>query len=224
MTPSTSRVLTHPLAFIGGGNMARSLIGGLIKRGADPSRIRVAEPNEPLRAALAADFGVQVFTEAGEAAYGADTWLFAVKPQVMRTVCESLAPMAQAQRPLVVSIAAGITVAQMQRWLGGGVPVVRSMPNTPALLGAGVTGLHASDEVDAAGRERRRNCCSPPRARPYGSMPKRRSMPSPVSPAAARPMCSCWPKRWKRRRWRKACGPRPRARWCCRPYWARRAC
>ena len=68
MTPSTSRVLTHPLAFIGGGNMARSLIGGLIKRGADPSRIRVAEPNEPLRAALAADFGVQVFTEAGEAA------------------------------------------------------------------------------------------------------------------------------------------------------------
>ena len=113
MTPSTSRVLTHPLAFIGGGNMARSLIGGLINRGADPSRIRVAEPNEPLRAALAADFGVQVFTEAGEAAYGADTWLFAVKPQVMRTVCESLAPMAQAQRPLVVSIAAGITVAQM---------------------------------------------------------------------------------------------------------------
>ena len=154
MTPSTSRVLTHPLAFIGGGNMARSLIGGLIKRGADPSRIRVAEPNEPLRAALAADFGVQVFTEAGEAANGADTWLFAVKPQVMRTVCESLAPMAQAQRPLVVSIAAGITVAQLQRWLGGGVPVVRSMPNTPALLGAGVTGLHASDEVDAAGRER----------------------------------------------------------------------
>ena len=147
-------MLPHPLAFIGGGNMARSLIGGLIKRGADPSRIRVAEPNEPLRAALAADFGVQVFTEAGEAAYGADTWLFAVKPQVMRTVCESLAPMAQAQRPLVVSIAAGITVAKMQRWLGGGVPVVRSMPNTPALLGAGVTGLHASDEVDAAGRER----------------------------------------------------------------------
>ena len=153
-SPHSSPVLTHPLAFIGGGNMARSLIGGLIKRGADPSRIRVAEPAEPLRAALAADFGVQVFAEAGEAVYGADTWLFAVKPQVMRTVCESLASMAQAQRPLVVSIAAGITVAQMQRWLGGGVPVVRSMPNTPALLGAGVTGLHASDEVDAAGRER----------------------------------------------------------------------
>ena len=151
---NTSPLLTHPLAFIGGGNMARSLIGGLVKRGADPSRIRVAEPAEPLRAALAADFGVQVFGEAGEAAYGADTWLFAVKPQVMRAVCEGLAPLAQSQRPLTVSIAAGITTTQMQRWLGGGVPVVRSMPNTPALLGAGVTGLHASSEVDAAGRQR----------------------------------------------------------------------
>ena len=151
---NTSPLLTHPLAFIGGGNMARSLIGGLVKRGADPSRIRVAEPTEPLRAALAADFGVQVFGEAGEAAYGADTWLFAVKPQVMRAVCEGLAPLAQSQRPLTVSIAAGITTTQMQRWLGGGVPVVRSMPNTPALLGAGVTGLHASSEVDAAGRQR----------------------------------------------------------------------
>ena len=154
MTASHSPLLTHPLAFIGGGNMARSLIGGLIKRGADPSRIRVAEPAEPLRAALAADFGVQVFADAGEATYGADTWLFAVKPQVMRTVCESLASRAQSQRPLSVSIAAGITAAQMQRWLGGNVPVVRSMPNTPAMLGAGVTGLHASDEVDAAGRQR----------------------------------------------------------------------
>ncbi|SDQ96802.1 pyrroline-5-carboxylate reductase [Pseudoxanthomonas sp. CF385] len=154
MTPTTHRMLTHPLAFIGGGNMARSLIGGLIQRGADRSRIRVAEPAEPLRAALAADFGVQVFSASGEAAHGADTWVFAVKPQVMRTVCEQLAPLAQAQRPLAVSIAAGITVAQMQRWLGGGLPVVRSMPNTPALLGAGVTGLHASGEVDAAGRER----------------------------------------------------------------------
>jgi pyrroline-5-carboxylate reductase len=151
---NTSPLLTHPLAFVGGGNMARSLIGGLVKRGADPSRIRVAEPAEAPRAALAADFGVQVFAEAAEAAYGADTWLFAVKPQVMRAVCEGLAPLAQSQRPLAVSIAAGITTTQMQRWLGGGVPVVRSMPNTPALLGAGVTGLHASSEVDAAGRQR----------------------------------------------------------------------
>lgn len=151
---STRSTLAHPIAFIGGGNMARSLIGGLIKRGAEPSRIRVAEPVEAVRAALAAEFGVQVFAEPREATHGAETWLFAVKPQVMRQVCESLAAMAQAQRPLVISIAAGITQAQMQRWLGGGLPVVRSMPNTPALLGAGVTGLCASSEVDADGRTR----------------------------------------------------------------------
>ncbi|WP_425605390.1 pyrroline-5-carboxylate reductase [Pseudoxanthomonas putridarboris] len=152
---SASRtLLSHPIAFIGGGNMARSLIGGLVKRGADPSRIRVAEPVEALRAALAADFGVQVFADAGEAAYGADTWLFAVKPQAMRQACESLAAKAQSQRPLVVSIAAGITTAQLRRWLGDDLPVVRSMPNTPALLGAGVTGLFASPEVDDAGRQR----------------------------------------------------------------------
>src|SRR5690606_16513007 len=83
---------------------------------------------------------------------GADTWVFAVKPQVMREVCAGLAGLAQAGRPLVVSIAAGITIAQLERWLGGDLAVVRSMPNTPALLGAGVTGLFANDRVDAAGR------------------------------------------------------------------------
>ncbi|MBN8262872.1 MAG: pyrroline-5-carboxylate reductase, partial [Xanthomonadales bacterium] len=74
------------------------------------------------------------------------------KPQVLRAVCEGLAAQAQASRPLVVSIAAGITAAQVERWLGGALAVVRTMPNTPALLGAGVTGLHATARVDAAGR------------------------------------------------------------------------
>lgn len=142
------------VAFIGGGNMARSLIGGLIARGTAPADIHVAEPVDVLRDALAADFGVQVGAESGTAAAAAGLWVLAVKPQVMRAVCEALAPLAQANRPLVVSIAAGITAAQLQRWLGGGVAVVRTMPNTPALLGAGVTGLFASEEVDAAGRER----------------------------------------------------------------------
>lgn len=142
------------VAFIGGGNMARSLIGGLIARGGSPSSIRVAEPVEVLREALARDFGVQVFATAEEAAIGANLWLLAVKPQVMRFVCEGLSAAAQAHRPLVVSIAAGITAAQMQRWLGGDSAVVRAMPNTPALLGAGVAGLFASAQVDAAGRSR----------------------------------------------------------------------
>ncbi|RYZ71837.1 MAG: pyrroline-5-carboxylate reductase [Lysobacteraceae bacterium] len=140
------------IAFIGGGNMARSLIGGLIARGTLPARIRVAEPVEALREALAADFGVSVFDDAPAAVADAGLWLLAVKPQVMRQVCEDLAATGQAQRALTVSIAAGITTAQLQRWLGGGTAVVRAMPNTPALLGAGVTGLFASPQVDAEGR------------------------------------------------------------------------
>ncbi len=144
----------HGIAFIGGGNMARSLIGGLIARGTSPADVHVAEPVEVLREALARDFGVQAGADNGVAAGAAGLWVLAVKPQVMRAVCEALAPLAQARRPLVVSIAAGITAAQLQRWLGGAVAVVRTMPNTPALLGAGVTGLFASAEVDADGRAR----------------------------------------------------------------------
>jgi pyrroline-5-carboxylate reductase len=142
------------IAFIGGGNMARSLIGGLIARGASAASIRVAEPVEVLREALARDFGVSVFATALEAAEGASLWVLAVKPQVMRTVCEGMAAVAQSSRPLVVSIAAGITARQMQRWLGGDAAIIRAMPNTPALLGAGVTGLFATAQVDAAGRQR----------------------------------------------------------------------
>ena len=142
------------LAFIGGGNMARSLVGGLVAAGVDPATIRVADPSEAARTALAGDFGVRVFASAADAAAGAGTWVFAVKPQVMREVCTGLSDAAQATRPLVVSIAAGITATQLDRWLGGGLPVVRAMPNTPALLGAGVTGLFANARVDAAGRTR----------------------------------------------------------------------
>ncbi|HZF97491.1 MAG TPA: pyrroline-5-carboxylate reductase, partial [Pseudoxanthomonas sp.] len=142
------------LAFIGGGNMARSLIGGLIARGVEATSIRVAEPVPALREALASDFGVRVFESAGEAAMDSDPWLLAVKPQVLRGVCESLAALARQHRPLVVSIAAGITSSQLQRWLGGEAAVVRSMPNTPALLGAGVTGLFATAGVGAGGRHR----------------------------------------------------------------------
>lgn len=140
------------IAFIGGGNMARSLIGGLVARGSDPARVRVAEPVTELRDGLARDFGVGVFEHAADAVVGAEVWIFAVKPQVMRSVCEDLATAAQAQQPLAISIAAGITSMQLEGWLGGDVAVVRTMPNTPALLGAGVTGLFASERVDETGR------------------------------------------------------------------------
>lgn len=146
-------MMQSPIAFVGGGNMARSLVGGLVARGRDAASIRVSEPVPELREALHRDFGVQVVDGNATAVDGAGTWVLAVKPQVLRGVCEALAPIAQQARPLVVSIAAGITATQLERWLGGGIAVVRCMPNTPALLGAGVTGLFANPRVDAAGRE-----------------------------------------------------------------------
>ncbi|MCD0279149.1 pyrroline-5-carboxylate reductase [Xanthomonas melonis] len=140
------------IAFVGGGNMARSLIAGLIRQGMPAASIRVAEPMDELRAALSHDFGVEAVTEARLAADGAAIWIMAVKPQVMPTVCAHLAGLAQAQQPLLLSIAAGITATQLQRWSGGDLAVVRAMPNTPALLGAGVTGLYANTRVSDAQR------------------------------------------------------------------------
>ncbi len=149
MTIPDSRIPNPgPVAFIGGGNMARSLIGGLVARGQSTDAIRVAEPVAALREALERDFGVACFDHATPAATGADVWVLAVKPQVMREVCSALVPLAQARRPLVISIAAGITAGQLERWLGGDVPVVRAMPNTPALLGMGITGLFANARTD----------------------------------------------------------------------------
>lgn len=132
------------VAFIGGGNMARSIIGGLVASGHPAADVRVAEPNASLREALVADFGVAAHAEAAGAVAGADAWVLAVKPQVMRQVCQDLAAVAQREAPVLVSVAAGITTAQIDRWLGGGRAVVRTMPNTPALLGAGATGLYAN--------------------------------------------------------------------------------
>jgi pyrroline-5-carboxylate reductase len=142
------------IAFIGGGNMARSLIAGLRADGVPAASIRVAEPVGALRDALQNDFGVDVMADNAAAATGAATWVLAAKPQVLRGVCESLAAQVQRQQPLLVSIAAGITTAQLDRWLGGGTAIVRAMPNMPALLGAGVSGLYGNARVDDAGRRR----------------------------------------------------------------------
>lgn len=143
---------TPQLSFIGGGNMARSLIAGLVRQGTPPAAIHVAEPVTAVREALTAEFGVKTYASASEAAAQGDVWVLAVKPQVLRDVCASLEAIARGRQPLVVSIAAGITSAQLDRWLGGGQAVVRAMPNTPALLGAGVTGLYATPSVSPAQR------------------------------------------------------------------------
>ncbi len=141
------------IAFIGGGNMARSLIGGLRRTGFPASAIGVAEPNAELRAALAAEHGVDAQADNAAAAAGAGTVLLAVKPQVMHKVCTGLAATVRCERPLVISIAAGIRLDQIERWLGGDVAVVRAMPNTPALIGAGASGLCANPRVEAAQRD-----------------------------------------------------------------------
>jgi pyrroline-5-carboxylate reductase len=144
---------TPPVASIGGGHMARALIGGWLARGLAPERLRVADPAPEARAALERDFpGVYAFERNADAVEGAGVWVLAVKPQQLRDVARALAPRAAADRPLVISVAAGIRSADLQRWLGPGVPIVRTMPNRPALVGAGVTALHAGAHVSAEQR------------------------------------------------------------------------
>lgn len=144
--------MSRRIAFIGGGNMARSLVGGLIRQGHERHELHVSEPNPELRAGLARDFGIVVHALNSAAAQLADTWVLAVKPQVMAAVLDELAPVAVARAPLVVSIAAGVTHGRIAAALGPAARVVRTMPNTPAMIGAGITGLYAGADVGAAER------------------------------------------------------------------------
>lgn len=139
------------IAFIGGGHMARSLVEGLLGQGSDASRITVADPNEATRSALARDLAVRTLEDNLVAAASAPVWVLAVKPQLAREVCESLAATARQVRPLVVSIMAGITLAQLSQWLGIDT-LVRSMPNQPAAIGAGMTTLHAAPSLQPTQR------------------------------------------------------------------------
>jgi pyrroline-5-carboxylate reductase len=140
------------IAFIGGGNMARSLIGGLVRTGMPAQNITASEPNADLRESLARDFTIATHASNADAARDANLLVLAVKPQMMKSVCEDLRETAQSRHPLIVSIAAGITIDQLDRWLGGDVAVVRCMPNTPALIGAGATGLCANARVTSEQR------------------------------------------------------------------------
>ena len=138
------------IAFIGGGNMAASMIGGLIADGWPNDRIRVAEPDAERRAWLQEHFGVAALASNRDAAAAAEVVVLAVKPQVLRQVARDIAPAVAGHHPLVVSIAAGVRTGDIQRWLGGRAAVVRAMPNTPALVQAAATGLYASPEVNEA--------------------------------------------------------------------------
>jgi pyrroline-5-carboxylate reductase len=140
------------LAFIGGGNMAAALIGGLTTRGMPAARIVVADPNRARQDLLVQRFAVVAAADNDAAVTGAEVVILAVKPQQMRAVTLALAPRIASAGPLVVSIAAGIPHAALTRWLGPKVPVVRTMPNRPALSGLGATGLYAPPGVGAAYR------------------------------------------------------------------------
>ena len=135
------------LAFIGAGNMARSLIGGLIADGWDPAAISVADPDKEQLATLAALFQVHTDPDNHKVAENSDVVILAVKPQVMRVVARNLAASVQQHQPLVISIAAGIRATDLERWLGGNCPLVRCMPNTPALVQSGITALFCNPHV-----------------------------------------------------------------------------
>jgi pyrroline-5-carboxylate reductase len=135
------------LAFIGGGNMTRSLVGGLIADGWDPGRIRVADPDPQQTDRLAQRFSVTTTQDNHSALEQADAVVLAVKPQVIKAVAGELAAAIDAQRALVISIAAGIRATALRGWLGMDTAIVRTMPNTPALVQSGATALYANPAV-----------------------------------------------------------------------------
>lgn len=140
--------MDHKVAFIGGGNMGAALIRGLLARGLPPAHVAVGEALPGRRDWLEKEFGIRATADNREAARGADVIVLAVKPQDMRATVEGLTGELQSRRPLVLSIAAGIRVADLESWCGPGVPVARAMPNRPALNGAGATAIYAGPGLD----------------------------------------------------------------------------
>jgi pyrroline-5-carboxylate reductase len=138
------------VTFIGGGNMASAIVGGLIARDADASALAIVEPVAAQRERLAVRFpGVALHpATSGAAVAGAHVVVLAVKPQQMRSAAAELAPHVAAV-PVVLTIAAGVRCGDLARWLGGYRHIVRAMPNTPALIGAGISGLYALPEARA---------------------------------------------------------------------------
>jgi pyrroline-5-carboxylate reductase len=139
------------IAFLGGGNMAGALIGGLIAKGTDPHSISVIEMSPVAREKLGARYPVHLSTAPDAAMQRAEVLVLAVKPQDMKAALASISGFSKEK--LIVSVAAGIRIATLSRWLGGHRKVVRCMPNTPALIGAGISGLFASPDVSAGEKQ-----------------------------------------------------------------------
>jgi pyrroline-5-carboxylate reductase len=145
----------YTVGFIGGGNMARALAGGLVSSGYPPGNLQIAEPDAGRRAILEHDLpGVTITASNDAVAAASDCLVLAVKPQLMRQVCESLAQAVQASRPLILSVAAGTHSRDIDAWLGAGLAVVRVMPNQPAMLLAGASGMFANELTTNKQRDR----------------------------------------------------------------------
>lgn len=141
------------IGFIGAGNMAEAIIGGLIPAGVPAGNVVIADPNRERCAHLQQQFAVQVAADNQALIGQADVVVLAVKPQLMREVLTPLAVPLQQARPLLISVAAGISLALLKTWSGGVCPLVRVMPNTPALVRAGISGLFADGAVSDAQRQ-----------------------------------------------------------------------
>ncbi len=140
---------TNKIGFIGGGNMASSLISGLIASGHAPEQIWVSDINADTLTALKHDLKVNTSANNDDVINAVDVVVLAVKPQTLGAVAQSIAALVQQKKSLVVSIAAGINQTSLSRWLGADTAIVRCMPNTPALVLTGATALHANDKVTA---------------------------------------------------------------------------
>lgn len=148
--PMNTTTASTRITFVGGGNMASALIGGLLQRGYDAGSFNVVDISDTARAQLEQRFGVRTAPTLSAAETQADVILLAVKPQQLREAAQALRPLLEHQ--LVLTIAAGVRVGDLMRWLGGYARIARAMPNTPALVLAGTTGLYATPQVDDAQR------------------------------------------------------------------------
>ncbi|WP_227370394.1 pyrroline-5-carboxylate reductase [Halomonas sp. M20] len=145
--------MTHKITFIGAGNMASAIFGGMIEGGYPADAITATAPRDDTLAPLRERYGINVSSDNNAAAAEADVVVLAVKPNRMTDVCIELRDSIQARQPLIVSVAAGLTADTLDEWLGGGLPIIRCMPNTPSLVSAGASGLYANARVSEDQRQ-----------------------------------------------------------------------
>lgn len=147
-------MISNTVGFIGGGNMARAIAGGLLRGGMHATDILIAEPMPDQCSRLREElYGTMVTDDNSKVAANAEILLFAVKPQILKPVCQGIATIVQERKPLIMSIAAGPRIDDIEEWLGGDMRVVRVMPNQPALIDQGISALYANEQTDTAGRE-----------------------------------------------------------------------